>query len=175
MEIHGLVVLHCTEGSSDKVWGWFLDENRKVIKYWGKRTANKFSVMPSNLSEVASDKVKKLKKKYIPLNSVENRTSREVRKTLHKQYGIAPPITNTSQTLKEKSKVTGKEMEQPIRHSDVHRTLESNNMIVFYNKKEEPLGTRPATMRDTIFQHIRKTREEVKTTSAESLWVPRKI
>lgn len=174
MEIHGLVVLHCTEGSSDKVWGWFLDENRKVIKYWGKRTASKYSTMGSSLAEIASDKNRKLKGDYVPLNSIENSTSRAVRRTLHKQYGMAPPITTTGPPNKEdleKSVVTGKEMETPIKPSEVHRTFEANNLIAFYDRNQSLLGTRPALQRDTIFNHMKKTKEEVHSGGpGESIW-----
>ena len=173
MEIHGLVVLHCTEGSSDKVWGWFLDDNRKVIKYWGKRTANKYSTMGSSLAEIASDKNRKLKGDYVPLNSIENPTSRAVRRTLHKQYGMAPPITTTSPTEEdlEKSVVTGKTMPTPIKPSEVYRTFEANNIITFYDKDMDVLGTRSADMRETIFNHIRKTKDSVQSGSTpETIW-----
>ena len=173
MEVNNLGVFHCTEGSFDKVWGWFQEASGQHQKFWGKRTADTFQILPVSTAQLAIDKSAKMKKKYMPLNSIESSVARRARRTLHAQFGIQAPATSTSPTptASETSAVTGKTMPTPIKPSEVCRTFEANNIITFYDKNMDVLGTRSADMRETIFNHIRKTKDSVQSgNTPETIW-----
>ena len=167
MKIVNLVVLHNTEGSSDKVWGYFQDEDTgKWHKFWGKRLANSYQARSSSQLEGRDDLSKKLKRGYIEhgrsQNSAITSVYNTVKKILEKQFeisGITPP--------KKKSAVTGQEMDAPIRPSKVARTEErwdaedKDLVIVFYEEFSRFLGKRPFSEKKAIFDHLKKTKEEI--------------
>jgi hypothetical protein len=162
MEVSGLVVLHSTVKGSNKVWGWFVDEDQRYHKYWGKRTADKFQIQGSTIQEVSRDKMNKVKKGYTILSA--GTIFNDTQKTLETQLGV-------SVTTVTKSVVTGKTMPTPIKPSEVCRTFEANDIITFYDKNMDILGTRSADMRETIFNHIRKTKDSVQSgNTPETIW-----
>jgi len=161
MKIVDLTVLHNTEGTSDKIWGFFKDsDSGRWHRFWGKRTARSYQILETTLFELREDQIKKVKKGY---KAKSLHVLNHVRGVLEIQFGI--PISPLSTVIREKSAVTGQEMEAPIRPSEVARTEErledSQLFLFFYDEYSKVLGKRPLSEKEAIFNHLRKTKEEV--------------
>ena len=177
MKIVDLVVLHNDEGNSDKVWGYFQDKDTgNWHKFWGKRMASGYQARPADHFELQQDKIKKFKRDYIENSGPQNYVFKIVKKTLEKQFEVS------ATSPKKKSMVTGKEMNDPIRPSKVARTEERMDepeddtdkedrglVIFFYDEFSNFLGKRPFSEKKAIFNHLRKTKEEVSNDSMTGL------
>jgi len=161
MKIVDLTVLHNTEGTSDKVWGFFKNsDSGRWHKFWGKRTAKSYRILETNLIDLRQDQIQKVKKGY-KVKTLH--VLSHVRGVLEIQLGV--PISPLSTVIKERSAVTGREMDAPIRPSEVARTEErledSQPVIVFYDEYSKILGKRPSSEKKVIFDHLKKTKEIV--------------
>jgi len=177
-KIDRLEVLYMNNAKSDKVWGYFLLTGYSKlggvsdvwIRFWGKRTATKFGIASTNYPDAHDLEVSKIKKGYLRAacsggsgGSVQNIVQKTLWDMFQRNEFIIEGNTyypNTPDTIQPGvSLVTGKLMQEfEIRPSEVYKTGQIENQIVFYGKNDNLLGKRPLEQKEAIFQHLKKTK-----------------
>ncbi len=174
-KIDRLEVLYMHNEKSDKVWGYFLLTGYSKlggvsdvwVRFWGKRTATKFGIASTNYPDAQDLEISKRKKGYLRADPNQNTLGPQVQKTLWDMFQRNEFIIegntyypNTPATIQPGvSLVTGKLMQEfEIRPSEVYKTGQIDNQIVFYGKKDNLLGKRPIEQKEAIFQHLKKTK-----------------
>jgi len=168
LQIHDLEVLHYNDAISNKVWGYFWINDKtngqEHYKFWGKATASKFQLLKrQELFE--QDENRRAQGRRDPITAI----FKDLRKKKDKGYKVASfgirknvetvLSSQLSVTVAVKiSEITQEEMDRPIKPSEVYFTSETDNEIAFFGEKGNLLGVRPLKLKDTIFDHLEKTK-----------------
>ena len=166
-QVENLTLYHNTEGTSDKIWGYYsVTGTQQWFRFWGKRTANVYSEKTIEWDALRKLEAKKIADDYFEVPDHDPTFIDVKGKLLSKDNADVKTFL--------KSDVTGAAVavEDALRPSQVRVSEEIwegtredgtfKGRIIFYDASDFEIGERDINLKEKIYKHLMRTKKPTK-------------